>query len=178
MLWACRVVYLLLVFSCGFGSNREDIRRFSFTKNFRKLPWKGPSSEERVPFDSSSVRLNALVTKFKMVAQISTWIAWNWSLHVKTRKGNMHFLRKNSNKKTGLPFKIPLILWNFPVERNFLVNGKRWSSSIGLLRMPWTEMANAHMVSLVPVHSVWSNNYIVYIYPLYPSCKTSYGCER
>lgn len=27
-------------------------------------------------------------------------------------------------------------------------------------------MANAHVVSLVPVHSVWSNNYIVYIYPL------------
>ena len=28
-----------------------------FTKNFRKLPWEGPSSEERVPFDESSIRL-------------------------------------------------------------------------------------------------------------------------
>ena len=31
--------------------------RFPFTKNFRKLPWKGPSSEECVPFDTSSIRL-------------------------------------------------------------------------------------------------------------------------
>ena len=31
--------------------------RFPFTNNFRKLPWKGPSSEECVPFDTSSIRL-------------------------------------------------------------------------------------------------------------------------
>ena len=31
--------------------------RFPFTRNFRKLPWKGPSSEECVPFDTSSIRL-------------------------------------------------------------------------------------------------------------------------
>ena len=31
--------------------------RFLFTKNFEKLTWKGPSNEERVPFDTSSIRL-------------------------------------------------------------------------------------------------------------------------
>ena len=31
------------------------MRRFPFTKNFEKLPWKGPSSAERVPFDTSSI---------------------------------------------------------------------------------------------------------------------------
>ena len=46
-------------FPVGGEANREDVRRFSFTKNFRKLPWKGPSSEKRVPFDSSPIRLNA-----------------------------------------------------------------------------------------------------------------------
>ena len=30
---------------------------FPFTKNVQKLPWKGPSSEERVPFDTNSIRL-------------------------------------------------------------------------------------------------------------------------
>ena len=29
--------------------------RFPFTKNFEKLPWRGLSSEERVPFDTSSI---------------------------------------------------------------------------------------------------------------------------
>ena len=43
---------------------------------------------------------------------------------------------KIPTRKQDYLFKIPLILWNFPVERNFLVNGKRSSSSIGLLRMP------------------------------------------
>ena len=43
--------------------------------------------------------------KFKLVAQISPWIAWNcrWFL-VKTREWNMLFHRKFSNGKTGLPF--------------------------------------------------------------------------
>ena len=36
----------------------RNLGRFRpFTKNFRKLPWKGPSREERVPFDESSIRL-------------------------------------------------------------------------------------------------------------------------
>ena len=38
--------------------------RFPVTKNFRKLPWKGPSSEECVPFDTSSIRY-AFVTKIQ-----------------------------------------------------------------------------------------------------------------
>ena len=32
-----------------------DLGRFPFTKNFEKLPWRGRSSEERVPFDTSSI---------------------------------------------------------------------------------------------------------------------------
>ena len=36
----------------------RNLERFgTFTKNFRKLPWKGPSSGQRVPFDESSIRL-------------------------------------------------------------------------------------------------------------------------
>ena len=43
--------------------------------------------------------------KFKMVAQISPWIAWNcrWFL-VKTREWNMLFHQKFSSGKTGLSF--------------------------------------------------------------------------
>ena len=79
--------------------------------------------------------------KFKLVAQISPWIAWNcrWFL-VKTREWNMLFHRKFSNGKTRLPFKNSSYSrelssgtlrkrvfhehpnWNF---QNFLVNGKR-----------------------------------------------------
>ena len=171
-----------LVFSCGLGSNREDIRRFSFTKNFRKLPWKGPSSEERVPFDSSSFRLNALVTKFKMVAQISTWIAWNWSLDVKTRKGNMHFLRKNSNKKTGLPFQNSTYSLEFSSGTKFL--GK-WKALIFFHRFAKNALnrdgkcpfgvfgtcAQCLVQQLYRLH-------LSFVYYLAPSCKTSCGCER
>ena len=36
----------------------RNLGRFGpFTKNFRKLPWKSPWSEERVPFDEISIRL-------------------------------------------------------------------------------------------------------------------------
>ena len=36
----------------------RNLGRFGpFTKNFRKLPWKSPRSEERVPFYEISIRL-------------------------------------------------------------------------------------------------------------------------
>ena len=101
-----------------------------------RLPWKGRSIWHK--FHS----LMRSSPKFKMVAQISPWIAWNcrWFL-VKTRKWTMLFHRKfPKGKQLGLPFlkmqKSPELSsgtsgkrvshqhpnWNF---RNFLVNGKR-----------------------------------------------------
>ena len=43
--------------------------------------------------------------KFKMVAQISPWIAWNCWFLSKIRKWNMHFHWKVSKAKTGLRFQ-------------------------------------------------------------------------
>ena len=65
------------------------IGRFPFTKNFEKPPWRGQSSEERVPFS-----FMLLSSKFKMVTQISPRIAWNlWKLLT----GTCNFHRKVSN---------------------------------------------------------------------------------
>ena len=80
-----------------------------------------------------------LSPKFKMVTQISPWIARNWWFPVKTRKWNVVFHWKVSNVRQDYLFKIPLIPRNFPVERtenvfhwhpnqnlrNFLVNERR-----------------------------------------------------
>ena len=95
--WA-RIKCLLSALTSVYG-------RFPVTKNFRKLPWKGPSSEECVPFDTSSIRLCVRHQNSRRVAQISPWISWNcrWLL-VKTREWNMLFHWKFSNGKTGLPF--------------------------------------------------------------------------
>ena len=94
-----------------------DLGRFPFTKNFQKLPWKGPSSEERVPFHSSSSRLCSR----HQIQDGGTVIAVNsleqMITRQKTPKWNMHFHPKVPAGKQDYLFKIPLIPANFPVER-------------------------------------------------------------
>ena len=63
--WA-RIKFLLSALTSVYGC-------FPVTKNFRKLPWKGPSSEECVPFGTSSIRY-AFVTN---IHDGSTDIAMN-----------------------------------------------------------------------------------------------------
>ena len=58
---------------CLLSALTSVYERFPVTKNFRKLPWKGPSSEECVPFDTSSIRY-AFVTN---IHDGSTDIAMN-----------------------------------------------------------------------------------------------------
>ena len=88
-----------------------------FTKNFQKLPWKGPSSEERVPFHSSCSRLRSR----HQIQDGGTVITVNSLEQVitcqKTRKLHMHFHPKVPAGKQDYHFKVPLISGNFPVER-------------------------------------------------------------
>ena len=65
-----------------------------------------------------------LSPKFKMVAQISPWIAWNWWFLVKPRKWNVLFHRKISNGKTGLLFQ------------NSTYSRKRFSGTSGKREFP------------------------------------------
>ena len=87
------------------NSNSGDVRRFPFTKHFEKPPWKGPSREERVNLTQVPFAEMVSSPKFKMVAQISPWIAWNCWFLSKIRKWNMHFHWKVSKAKTGLRFQ-------------------------------------------------------------------------
>ena len=74
------------------------------------IPWKGPSSEERVPFDTSSIRLCSRHQNSRW------WHSYIWWFLVKTCKWNMFFQRVFSRGKQDYLFKIPLISGNFPVE--------------------------------------------------------------
>ena len=87
------------------NSNSRDVGRFPFTKHFEKPPWKGPSREERVNLTQVPFAEMVSSPKFKMVAQISPWIAWNCWFLSKIRKWNMHFHWKVSKAKTGLRFQ-------------------------------------------------------------------------
>ena len=91
--------------------------RFPFTKTFRKRPLKGPSKEERLPFDTSSIRLCSR-------PQNAKW----WQRYWREQPGTCDSLWKLVNGicistgkfptgKLGYLFKTPLIPGNFPVER-------------------------------------------------------------
>ena len=112
---------------------------FPFTKNFEKLPWKRPSSEERVPFDKSSIRLCSH-------HQHSRW--WHRYRCEQHRTGDSSqkpvnhtciSIGKVSSGKTGLPFQFSSYSREFSSGtrdksmfhlhpnknfRNFLVNEK------------------------------------------------------
>ena len=121
--------------------------------------------------------------KFKMVTQISLWIAWNWWFLLKTLKWNMHFHWKVSNRKTGSPFKKFTHSWKSfsgthgkcvfhqHPNPNFLVNDKRpsilWCPYYMYLRAwhrPWPTLLlqfqyTAHILCTpLPVHANYNNN--------------------
>ena len=70
------------------------------------------------------------------------WISWNWWLHVKSRKWNMHFSTgKFPTGKQDYLLKIPLIPGNFQVERpenvcNLLTSQPEFPEFLGKLKAP------------------------------------------
>ena len=69
-----------------------------------------------------------LSPKFKKVAQITSWIAWNWWFLAKTLKWNMHFHWMVSKGITGLPFQFSSYIADSGVDL--------WRLHVSFLRLP------------------------------------------
>ena len=121
------------------ASKRSQWVLSTFTKNFEKLPWRGPCSEERVPFETSSILTCSRHQNLRWWPRYRREWPGTGDSSWKLANGTFFSTGKFPTGKQRYLYKIPFIPGNFQVERtenvfhwhpnrkfrNFLVNGKR-----------------------------------------------------